>query len=402
MNDYKIYNLSIKGIDSNLFSNDFYNNKCEKIKFNGIIHENKIVTSDTVDYITLAPKFKPHSDYEMMLQSTDSIVKSPITSLSDEATKYIFDVGYDYLKFISDSTTIKKYDLENSYPYLVFNYDEFTTDRHSGMSKKPFHLHLNSWKRDTISNIKEINKDEVSKYYYESVVDPIFDISRILVHDALDCDVINKYLKPIDIKCGNQGIDYSSVYKVEDGFRALLSDDFSSLLKYIHERLEKRYIEILKIFTSQDSVPKLYTRHILLPENDIEKNIVNSSLEESTKDSLIKLINKVQTITPEEFVKLSKDTDLRDSLIPLRWLAYSIGLFSNQYISSSTKYVDNDLYMNITPRLYTKIGGASIMNFPEKSLVKIDRGVGNISDEEFEKRMEFHKDFKKVLKNTRW
>ena len=29
--------------------------------------------------------------------------------------------------------------------------------------------------------------------------------------------------------------------------------------------------------------------------------------------------------------------------------------------------------MNVTPRLFTKIGGASVMNFSEHSLVKIDR-----------------------------
>lgn len=30
-------------------------------------------------------------------------------------------------------------------------------------------------------------------------------------------------------------------------------------------------------------------------------------------------------------------------------------------------------YKNVTPRLFTKIGGASVMNFSEHSLVKIDR-----------------------------
>ena len=35
--------------------------------------------------------------------------------------------------------------------------------------------------------------------------------------------------------------------------------------------------------------------------------------------------------------------------------------------------------MNVTPRLFTKIGGASLMNFPEYVLVKIDRGEGNIN-----------------------
>ena len=72
-----------------------------------------------------------------------------------------------------------------------------------------------------------------------------------------------------------------------------------------------------------------------------------------------------------------------------------MGIFSNEYINQNTNYKENDVYMNVTPRLFTKIGGASIMNFPERSLVKIDRGEGNIDQREFDKRMEFQHDFYK-------
>lgn len=51
--------------------------------------------------------------------------------------------------------------------------------------------------------------------------------------------------------------------------------------------------------------------------------------------------------------------------------------------------------MNVTPRLFTKIGGASVMNFSEHSLVKIDRWEGNINQREFDKRMKFQHDFYK-------
>lgn len=400
--DYKTYHLSIPGIEKEMFLDDFYNNKCEKINFNGVIKEQKIEAKNSTDYISLAPKFKPHSDYEMMLQSTDSTLKSPITSLSDEAIKYIFGVGYDYIKFLSDKNVIEKYNLEKGYPYLVFNYDEFTTDRHSGMSKKPFHLHLNSWKSETINNITEIDKNKESEYYYQSVVDPIFDISQLLVRDALKSEEINKYLEEVPVFCGNQEIKYSGVYKVKGGWKTFCSDEFPHLLKAIHNKLENRYVKILKIFTNKDNIPELYTRHLLLDNDIILNNIENSYLTDNTKHALNILINKVKSITPEQFKEISKNTDLRDTLIPLRWLAYSMGFFSNNYIEKDKKQVDSDLFINITPRLFTKIGGASIMNFPEHSLVKIDRGMGNINQESFNERLEFQKDFVKILKKERW
>lgn len=75
-----------------------------------------------------------------------------------------------------------------------------------------------------------------------------------------------------------------------------------------------------------------------------------------------------------------------------------MGFFSNNYIEINNKQIDSDLYINITPRLYTKIGDASIINFTKQSLVKIDRGIGNINQESFNEKIEFQKDFVKIFK----
>lgn len=394
----KVYNLSIPGINKDFFKHPFYLNKCRKINFNGVINESVFDRGDgTSDYISLAPKFKPHSDYEMMLQSTDSVVKSPITSLSDDAIHHIFGTGYDFVRFYSDKDNIEDLGMDGGYLYLVFNYDEFTTDRHSGMSKKPFHLHLNSWKKSTIDRIKEINKDEVSPYYYESVVDPIFDLTKVLAHDALDCDELKPFLESCDPMCGEQNISYSSIYRLKGGWKFLDSEDFPKMMKIIHEKLEERYKDILECFCGVREMPELYTRHMLLSEDEILSNIAGSDMQDSTKEALVQLMSRVRSISPEEFQEISKNTDLRDSIIPMRWLAYSIGFFSNNYIDKDNPIVEQDAYMNCTPRLYTKIGGASIMNFPERSLVKIDRGEGNISEDEFNTRVDMHKKFVKTL-----
>lgn len=392
----KVSNLKIPGIDKNLFNHPFYLNRCRKIDFNGVIRETEIIGENSTDYISLAPKFKPHSDYEMMLQSTDSVVKSPITSLADETISYIFGTGLDFIKFYSKPENVLNFSMDGGYAYLAFNYDEMTTDRHSGMSKKPFHLHLNSWKMPTLSRLNEVDKNSVSPYYYESIVDPIFDLNRALVYDALDCDELNKYLERSNPICGGEEISYSGIYKLKGGWEFLESEEFPKMMKLIHERLEERYKDILECFCGTREIPELYTRHILLSDKSIMNNIISSSMPDSTKAALIKMMDRVHSITPEEFTKLSENTDIRDSYIPLRWLAYSIGFFSNEYISCDRSLVDEDCYMNCTPRLYTKIGGASILNMPENAIVKIDRGSGDISKDEFDGRVEMHKAFVKT------
>lgn len=397
LDKFKVYHLSIPGKDKEMFNRPFYLNKSKRINFDGIINEKEIITEEGEDYISLAPKFKPHSDYEMMLKTTDNVVKSPSTSLTDEAIHYIFGTGYKFIEFLSDKETVEKYGMDGGYPYLVFNYDEFTTDRHSGMSKKPFHLHLNSWKKKTIDRITQIDKETANPYYYASVVDPVFDLTRTLCYDALDCDELNKYLEKDNPICGDQEIFYSGVFKVKGGWEFLDSKEFPKMLKTIHNRLESRYKEILKCFTGKDTMPELYTRHILLPQCRIVDNIVEADFQDSTKEALVKLLPKVRSITDEEFQELCKNADLRDTIIQMRWLAYSVGFFSNDYIDKNKPYKETTLYMNCTPRLYTKIGGASIMNFPEKSLVKIDRGEGIYSQEEFDSHVEFQKEFAKTL-----
>ena len=134
---------------------------------------------------------------------------------------------------------------------------------------------------------------------------------------------------------------------------------------------------------------------MLLPKDVIESNIDKSKMKDEVKATLISLSKRLESITPEQFQKLSKNPEMRDTFISLRWLAYSLGIFSNDYIDPNIDYRDNDVYMNVTTRLFTKIGGASLMNFPEHSLVKIDRGEGNINQKEFDERMEFQHDFYK-------
>ena len=81
-------------------------------------------------------------------------------------------------------------------------------------------------------------------------------------------------------------------------------------------------------------VPPEGTRHILLPKDIIEGNIDQSKMRDNVKQSLISLSKRLKSITPEQF----KMPELRDTFICLRWLAYSVGIFSNKYIDPNANY----------------------------------------------------------------
>lgn len=229
----------------------------------------------------------------------------------------------------------------------------------------------------------------------------MFEYNQALIRETLDCDELKEYIEPVNICCGEQDLDYSSIYKLKKGWDFLQDPNLSRVLKIIHTKLEERYIEVLKAFTGKETVPDLNTRHILLPQDIIEGNIDKSKMKDEVKMSLISLSKRLESITPEQFKKISQNPEMRDTFISLRWLAYSLGIFSNEYIDVNKNYKDNDVYMNVTARMFTKIGGASLMNFPENSLTKIDRGEGNINQKEFDERMEFQHDFYKKCQEER-
>jgi len=395
---FKPYHLEIQGIDKNLFLSDpFYRQKAERIDFDGLIREFKIEAQDQVDYVSLAPKFKPHSDHELMIQSTDKIVKSASTALATETIHKILDVGYRFVDFLSNPDIVRNFGLDDGYMYLVYNYDEFTTDRTSGMSKKPFHLHMNSWKKDTLKRITPVEQDKVSPYYYQSIIDPIFDITQILANDALACEELKPYLT--ESKVHNDKIGYASVFEVKGGWKTLQDRDFAHILQIIHKRLENRYVELLECFTGMTTVPDEYTRHQVLPDEQVIFNIQESNIPDSTKAAILNKVGKIRSVTNEQFDQWRQngERDLIDTLVSLRWLAYSVGFFSDNYLNCEFAVKDQPMYINVTPRLFTKIGGASIMNFPEHPLVKLDKGNGEVTREQFAEKSQFHKEFAKTL-----
>ena len=216
-------------------------------------------------------------------------------------------------------------------------------------------------------------------------------------------DVKQKFEDKLDVYMPKLPIRAESKYEKFDEILSKylqskeLNEDFAELLRLIHKKLEQRYKEILLCFTGKDNIPDLYTRHQILKKKDVLLNVERANFQDSTKEILIAHVDKIKSITNEQFQRLISRPNLRDTLICLRWLAYSVGFFSENYINDEISYKDRPLYINVTPRLFTKIGGASILNFPDYPIVKIDRGLGDVSKEEFEKKSEFHKEFTSTL-----
>jgi hypothetical protein len=388
----QLYNLNMPAIDKeSIMDIPFLNYPCRHEKYKGVMDE--IVNGDK-DYISLLYKFYSHSDYELALLSNNGVIQSAITDLPHGSSRTMFELAYQLIQFLSSQYTIDRYGTEEGYPYIVYNYDEYTTDRGSGMSLKGFHLHLNFWKKETIRRIMPIHTKDISAIKLKELVDPLFAFARELLSDVLDHKKYDEYITP----AGNVILNYAQVYHVKKGWDFIKTPNFSALLADVHLGLNQAYINILEAFTGKTTPPPHGSRHALLEQEQIEKNIDELCLSDQVKSGLCNLSKHMKNISSEQITWLQNKPQLLNSVLSLRWLAYSIGLFSHSYIEADKLFQNQPLYMNVALRLFSKIGGASIMNFPDHDYVNIVRNTGNISIDDFANRIDFLRDFLKCIK----
>ena len=386
--------MKIPGIPREYFNLPFYQHPCGKKELLGVIREYQIESFKQRDFVTLMSKLFPHSDYDLALMSTDGKCKSSVTDLADKTIEEIFKIAFQYIQFISNPRVTKKYGLQNGYAYLVYNYDEHTIDRESGMSIKDFHLHLNFYKEKTINQIQAIETGKISYYERKRIVDPLFGITRAIFRDML---IKPKYQVFFEESYNQVDTYYAATFRVKQGWKSFLNPEFSMILKEMHRDIEQAYCFILRSFTGECDIPLPNRRHPLLAESERIKNIWKLPYSVMTKELLVELNYYLRGLSEEEFEAVHRKIIFRKAVISLRWLAYSISFFSNQYVHEGCPYVENTVYMNIALRLFSDIGGASILNFPDYPLVKIERLNGKVSESEFEKRTAFYEEFYETI-----
>ena len=85
----------------------------------------------------LMDKLYPHSLLDFMLMSNNfKNYKLVITDYNRDEFRYLTNLIFEYINFIKQDEIINKYDMNHGHFHISFNYDPYTVDRPSSMSKK--------------------------------------------------------------------------------------------------------------------------------------------------------------------------------------------------------------------------------------------------------------------------
>ncbi|MEO2248515.1 hypothetical protein ABGB00_01580 [Staphylococcus saprophyticus] len=303
----------------------------------------------------LMDKMNPHSLLDFMLISDN--LKEPkvsITDYTEEEIKYLGILVFEYINYIKQNDIINKYNLENGFFHISFNYDPYTIDRPSGMSKKFFHIHFNYFQNFQISSkvVKKINLNTSNKLH-KMMVDKGTILYQYIYYDYYK----NSKFEMISKNEINENIPPGIVFKIGD-YQNILTKDFFELLNEIHCNL--KYLH--KFFTN-------YLFDINIPNNSIfkrlnKKKYVNELIEEldkvsdSSKEILKSFMNQLHDLNYRSEIHFLNSKKLREEHLIFDQLNYSMSIISNHPNTQEIdKKMEKNLYLVVQPKLFSKKGG---------------------------------------------
>lgn len=352
-----------------------------------------------VNEIAFINKLSPHSLYDCMLMCMEK-ENSSISDLSDEAAKFVFEMTYKFIEFVSEKQIMDEYDLYDGYMHICYNYDPFTIDRESGMSEKRFHLHMNYWRKRDISLDDTKYLGEIcDKNLVRRMVDPLTIIGEYVLYDMLKYFKIEENILEPNI---SRDIEYGLPIGLKikyDGCEVLKSFEFSKKICKLHILLCDIYNEFEKIFCININRNGKWKRSLLKNVEEIKQGILKSSwLSEYSRLLMFFLAENLRNINsiPEKYFLENRDGRIRH--LCMNGLNYSLSFFSPNENSAEIKLINQrDFYLVIQPKMFSDIGGAGLPCIGGIAAAKLKRNAIGFTEKEAEMRDDFHKRFIKYI-----
>ncbi|MGN4157927.1 hypothetical protein ACTFH1_10070 [Staphylococcus auricularis] len=339
----------------------------------------------------LMDKLYPHSLLDFMLMSNNfKDYKLAITDYDKNEFRYLTNLIFEYINFIKKDEIINKYDMNYGHFHISFNYDPYTVDRPSSMSKKIFHIHFNYFKDFKIApeNVKKIDINSSNKLH-KMMID-----KGTLIYQYIYYDYYKKSrFEMISKNEINENLPPGIVFKI-GSYKNLLTDDFFELIHEIHNNLKF----IHGFFTN-------YLFDTQLPNHTIFKRLKKKNhadaliddldeLSDCTKNILKAFISQLHELDYKSELKFLNSKKLREEHLIYDQLNYSMSLYSpNANNLGENKNIENDIYLVVQPKLFSKKGAAALPSIGDIPVVNIVRNQLEMTDQECEDKHHFQKDF---------
>ncbi len=348
--------------------------------------------------LALIDKASPHSLFDLMLSEVSASSKSTAADVSAQTGLTLWRTGLNFVRFCAQAAVADEFGLSGGELHLALNCDPHTWDRESVQAAKQFHLHLLYWDAPALEPVSHAQRlgEVADRRLRRQALDPLSFLGARLVTEALeglDLDVPGASLLPVNDAAVLRGERPLGGVMVLPGWGVLESHGFEDLMRRIHRRLEWLAALLLETFTGLGGTPRPWYRHPLLPGREIGARIARLPFSDGAKDGLMDLAGALRGIAPGTARWLARATPARRmGLMTLNQPAYAMNLHAMG--SQGHPLAEGaQLHLIIQPKLFSGIGGAGLLTLGGVPSVRVLRGQGAFSADQWQRRAQFQRAF---------
>ena len=352
------------------------------------------------DHLALVDKALPHALYDLMLTDLSMPNKATATAVLPATGRSLWRTGRNFVRFVADPDIRREFDLGQGQAVLAMNCDPSTRDRESVQAAKQFHLHLLYWTAGELAPLRRAVPlaTEVDVQLRRQALDPLAFLGARILQEVLAAhppDPALCRLLPLDEPAIVRGRCPLGCVLTLPGWDVLDDPAFEALGRLIHEQIEDISRQILCAFTGRTRAPRDWHRHPLLPLDVIRSRLAALPLSGQTLHGLECLARALRNLPPATALRLSRRSPAcRRHLMSLNQPCYTINLTDSPGSTARTGSAqDKPVLMILQTRLFSGIGGAGLLSLGSAPSVRIVRGQGAFSEEQWQVRAGFQQRF---------
>lgn len=352
------------------------------------------------DRLALVDKASPHALHDLMVTGLASPPHPGPGDVPPLIGRILWRTASSFVRFVSRSKVLQDFALEGGRLQLALNCDPNTLDRESCQADKQFHLHLLYWTRPELAPLaKPQHLDSIGDpMLRRQALDPLAFLGARLIHECLadlplaDCGASLLPLHEDEALAGQYPL--GCLIRIP-GWSLLDHPAFESLVRGIDRRIGATAAELLAAFTGRKEPPTSWHRHPLLPRRQIQANLEGQPWSDQVRSGLGLLAERLRDLPPALAQRLGRGPAARRKHhMTLNQPCYSLNLCAPA-TNLATRPLEKapEVWLIAQTKLFSGIGGAGLLSLEGVPSVRILRGKGAFSLEQWHRRARFQREF---------
>jgi len=352
------------------------------------------------DRLALVDKASPHALRDLMVSGLASPPHPSPGEVAPLIGQLLWRTASGFVRFVSQPAVQRKFSLEGGRLQLALNCDPNTLDRESCQANKQFHLHLLYWSSPELNPLAqpecfaEINDPMLRR----QALDPLAFLGARLIHEGLTdlpLAACGAELLPWNENDAIAGRTPLGCLIRIPGWDLLDDPAFESLVRGIDQRITTMAADLLAAFTGRRDPPPPWDRHRLLPQRQIQANLEQQAWSHQVRSGLRQLAEHLRDLQPSFSERLRRGrASRRKHHLSLNQPCYSLNVCAPAP-NSVERPLDGapEVWLILQAKLFSGIGGAGLPSLAGIPSVRIVRGEGTFSAEQWHYRARFQRDF---------